>query len=61
MGNYVYLDARIPYSNNAEEFYLPDQYLAPLSISDYVITSDTGYPGVNLTPDNPVVYLFRKK
>jgi hypothetical protein len=60
-GNNVYLEVKIPYSTNAEEFYLSDQYLAPLSISDYVITENTGYPGVNLTPGNRVVYLFRKK
>ena len=59
-GNNVYIDGTIPYGTNAPEFYLPDQYLAPLSLADYVISYNAAYLPDNLTPQNSVMFLFKK-
>lgn len=60
-GNNVYLASAIPNGTNAAEFYLPDQYLAPLSLADYVITGDINYSPDNLTPGNTFMFLFKKR
>ena len=60
-GNNIYFSGQIPNATNAEEFYLQDQYLSPLSLADYVISWDSGYSSANLTPDNTFLFLFKKK
>ncbi len=60
-GNNIYVKDTVPYGTNAIEFYLRDQYLAPLSLSDYVISADKNYAPDNLTPDNSVMFLFKIK
>ena len=37
-GNNVFLEGSIPNGTNAPEFFLPDQYLAPRTLADYVIS-----------------------
>jgi hypothetical protein len=59
-GNNVYLDGTIPYAPYAPRFYLSEQHLSPLDIADYVITGDRDYAPDNLTPDNQVLYLFKR-
>ena len=59
-GNNVYLTEEIPYGKYAPRFYLSDQYIAPLEIADYVISSDKDYLPDNLTPNNAVFFLFKK-
>ena len=59
-GNNVYLAEGIPYGPYAPRFYLSEQYLAPLELADYVITSDEDYSPHNLTPENSELFLFKK-
>ncbi len=59
-GNNVYMDGTIPYAPYAPKFYLTDQFLSPLDIADYVVTTDRQYGPDNLTPDNEVFFLFKK-
>lgn len=59
-GNDVYVDGSVPFGTNAIEFYLQDQYIAPLALSDYVITRDVNFSPDNLTPENTYFYLFKK-
>jgi hypothetical protein len=59
-GKNIYLADPIPHGPNAFQFYLKDQYLAPLKLADYVIAWDKNYLPTNLTPDNQVIFLFKK-
>ena len=56
----IYLADEVPYGINAAEFYLQDQYIAPLAIADYVISADEFYGQDNLTPGNRVMFLFKR-
>jgi hypothetical protein len=60
-GNNIYLASGIPNGPNAAEFYMPDQYLAPLALSEYAISDNLGYSPENLTPNNKFMYLFKIK
>ncbi len=59
-GNNIYLASKVPYGTNAPEFYLQGQYLAPLSLADYVISDNKAFLPNNLTPENSVMFLFKK-
>lgn len=59
-GNNVYLADTIPHGPYAPRFYLSEQYLSPLELADYVIAKDKKYLPDNLTPDNTVMFLFKK-
>ena len=58
-GNNIYMASEIPYGTFAAEFYMPDQYLSPQSIANYVISSDKNYLPDDLTPDNKMMFLFK--
>ncbi len=59
-GNDIYLADNIPYGPYAQYFYLSNQYLAPLDLSEYVITTNKDYSTDNLTPNNQAFFLFKK-
>jgi hypothetical protein len=59
-GNNIYMANDIPNGPYAPRFYLSDQYLAPLSLADYVISNDREFLPNNLTPDNVDFFLFKK-
>lgn len=60
--NNIYIQDIVPYGTYAPRFYLGNQYEAPEDISDYVITANENYgpPEDNLTPENNLLYLFKK-
>jgi len=41
-------------------FYLPQAFLAPEEIAEYVITSEKGFLPETLTPDNTRLFLFKR-
>ncbi|HML40827.1 MAG TPA: hypothetical protein PKD23_09100 [Bellilinea sp.] len=60
--NNIFIQDIVPYGTYAPRFYLGNQYEAPEDISDYVITANENYgpPEDNLTPENNLLYLFKK-
>ena len=59
-GKNIYMTDKIPYGPYAFQFYLKDDYLSPLKLADYVISANPDYLPDNLTPDNQVMFLFKK-
>jgi hypothetical protein len=59
-GNNVFLADIIPHGPYAAEFYLSGQYISPEGLADYVIARDKKYLPDNLTPENSVMFLFKK-
>jgi hypothetical protein len=59
-GNNVFLADIIPHGPYAAEFYLRGQYISPEGLADYVIARDKKYLPDNLTPENSVMFLFKK-
>ena len=59
-GKNVYLADTIPYGPYPAGFYLSGEYLSPLNVADYVVSRDKTYLPDNLTPDNRLVFLFKK-
>jgi hypothetical protein len=59
-GKNIYLREEIPYAPYAPLFYLSEDYLSPIGLADYVISRDKKFLPNNLTPDNTVVFLFKK-
>jgi hypothetical protein len=59
-GKNINMPERIPYGPFPPGFYLSEHYLTSPEVADYVVTRNRKYSGENLTPDNDVIYLFRK-
>jgi hypothetical protein len=59
-GKNINMPEMIPYGPFTPGFYLSEHYLTSPAIADYVVTRNRKYPGVNLTPENNVIFLFRK-
>jgi hypothetical protein len=59
-GKNIYMADKIPHGPYAFQFYLTDQYLSPLQLADYVLAWDKNYLPTNLTPENQVMFLFKK-
>jgi hypothetical protein len=51
---------QIPYGPFTPGFYLSEHYLSSREMADYVVTRNRRFPGDNLTPDNEIIFLFRK-
>jgi hypothetical protein len=50
----------IPYGPFPPGFYLSEHYLSSPEMADYVVTRNKKYSSNNLTPDNDVIFLFKK-
>lgn len=59
-GNRVKVVAGIPYGPFPLGFYLHGQYLSSKSTAQYIIAGNPQYTQNNLTPNNNVIFLFRK-
>jgi hypothetical protein len=59
-GNNVNMAEVIPYGPFPPGFYLSEQYLSSKNIADYVVSRNRNYLPNNLTPDNKIIFLFRK-
>ena len=59
-GNNVNMAEGIPYGPFTSGFYLSEQYLSSRKVADYVVSRDKKKLPDNLTPDNEVIYLFKK-
>jgi hypothetical protein len=59
-GNKVNLAEAIPYGPFAPGYYLSGQYLSSRNSADYVISRDKNKLPENLTPENEVIFLFKK-
>ena len=59
-GNNVNMAQVIPYGPFPPGFYLSEQYLSSKNAADYIVTRDRKYSPNNLTPDNKVIFLFKK-
>jgi hypothetical protein len=59
-GKNVYIAVNIPYGPYPAGYYLNDQYISPHDLADYIITPNREYSPDNLTPDNDILFLFKK-
>jgi hypothetical protein len=59
-GNNVNMAQVIPYGPFPPGFYLSEQYLSSQKTADYVVSRNKKYSPDNLTPDNEVIFLFKK-
>jgi hypothetical protein len=59
-GNHIFLETPVPNGTYAPGFYLSDQYITPLSLADYVISTEVNTARENLTPDNKLFFLYKK-
>jgi hypothetical protein len=59
-GNNVNMAEVIPYGPFPPGFYLSEQYLSSKNKADYVISRNRKYLPNNLTPDNKIIFLFKK-
>jgi hypothetical protein len=59
-GKNINMPEMIPYGPFTPGFYLSEHYLTSPDIADYIVTRNRKYPGVNLTPENKVIFLFWK-
>jgi hypothetical protein len=59
-GKNVYIAVNIPYGPYPAGYYLNDQYISPHDLADYIITPNRDYSPDNLTPDNDILFLFKK-
>ena len=59
-GNNVNMAEVIPYGPFPPGFYLSEQYLSSKNTADYVISRNRKYSLNNLTPDNIIIFLFKK-
>jgi len=59
-GNNVYVAERIPYGPFPAGFYLGEQYLSSQKNADYVVSRNRKSLPNNLTPDNKIIFLFKK-
>jgi hypothetical protein len=59
-GRNINMPEQIPYGPFTPGFYLSEHYLASREIADYVVTRNKKFPGTNLTPNNELIYLFKK-
>jgi hypothetical protein len=59
-GNRVKVIAGIPYGPFPLGFYLHGQYISSKSTANYLIAANKEYTQNNLTPNNQVIFLFRK-
>ena len=59
-GHNIDLIAAIPYGPFPPGFDLSGQYLTPKKIAEYVISKNKNYSPNNLTPNNQIIFLFKK-
>jgi hypothetical protein len=59
-GKNINMPEMIPYGPFTPGFYLSEHYLTSPAIADYVVTRNRKYAGENLTPDNDIIFLFKK-
>ena len=59
-GKNINMPEMIPYGPFPPGFYLSEHYLTSPELADYVVTRNRKYDGENLTPENDVIFLFRK-
>jgi hypothetical protein len=59
-GKNINMPERIPYGPFPPGFYLSEHYLTSPEVADYVVTRNRRYPAENLTPENEIIFLFRK-
>jgi hypothetical protein len=50
----------IPYGPFPPGFYLSEQYTSSKTMAEYVISRNRNYLPNNLTPNNQVIFLFKK-
>jgi hypothetical protein len=50
----------IPYGPFTPGFYLSEHYLTSPEMAEYVVTRNKKYPSKNLTPENEIIFLFKK-
>ena len=58
-GHNIFLKNTVPYAPYVPVFYLPDQYISPIELADYVISENRNYGPDNLTPQNHIMFLFK--
>lgn len=59
-GNNVNMAEVIPYGPFPPGFFLSEQYLSSKNAAEYVISRDRKYLPNNLTPNNTIIFLFKK-
>lgn len=59
-GNKVNMAEVIPYGPFPPGFFLSEQYLSSKTSADYVISRNKNYLPDNLTPENTIIFLFKK-
>jgi hypothetical protein len=59
-GNNVNMAEVIPYGPFPPGYYLREQYLSSRNAADYVVSRDKKKLPENLTPENEVIFLFKK-
>jgi hypothetical protein len=56
----INMPEQIPYGPFPPGFYLSEHYLTSPAVADYVVTRNRKHSGENLTPDNEIIFLFKK-
>lgn len=56
----VYITDAMPYGPYTPGFFLSEQYLSPQNTADYIISGKRDYLPNNLTPNNEVLFLFKR-
>lgn len=59
-GNKVNMAEVIPYGPFPPGFFLSEQYLSSKTAADYVVSRNRNYLPDNLTPENTIIFLFKK-
>jgi hypothetical protein len=59
-GNNINMAEVIPYGPFPPGFYFSEQYLSSKNTADYIVSRDKNRLPNNLTPDNEVIFLFKK-
>lgn len=59
-GKNINMPEQIPYGPFPPGFYLSEHYLTSPDVADYVVTRNRKYKGENLTPENDIIFLYKK-
>lgn len=59
-GKNINMPEQIPQGPFTPGFYLSEHYLSSPQAADYVVTRNRKYPAENLTPENKLIFLFKK-
>jgi hypothetical protein len=59
-GKNINMPEQIPYGPFTPGFYLSEHYLSSRELAEYVVTRNKKYSADILTPENEIIYLFRK-